>query len=400
VVFGLESSKIDIHVWDNEGNELRHFGSGGPYGPIGPWAFSADGRYMAVEHDQAEALYDKDKLKDGKDPRPCRFRLAVDLWDTATGKRRGTVGREAPPVVSDPSREGRVTGQLAKVGAESGGFRVHALPGDRFLLLPDYNRPPPAFILKSESPRKIRGDDEGFRKELVLLESATGKELYRFEDFVDGQAGVWAASPNGNTVVAAGRLNRKEDREVLLIWNVSDLTRSPRRPADYSDAELATMVDDLSEADASKAFRAMRALAAVPERAAPLLADRVRPAEAGPVPEPLIADLDSDDFDVREKASRALERLGEAARPALVKAQANKPSADAGRRIAELLNKIDGGLPDDLRGARAVDVLERIGTAKAKATLKELAGGAADALTTQAAKDALDRLDKRPADKP
>jgi hypothetical protein len=55
-----------------------------------------------------------------------------------------------------------------------------------------------------------------------------------------------------------------------------------------------------------------------------------------------IADLDSDSFAVREKASRELERLGHAAAPALRRAKEDRPSPEQLRRIRELLEKLEG----------------------------------------------------------
>src|SRR5262249_25231812 len=108
----------------------------------------------------------------------------------------------------------------------------------------------------------------------------------------------------------------------------------------------------------------------------------------------LLDGLDSDQFAVRKRASAELERLGELAAPALRKAMEGEPSAEARRRIEELLEKLDKIAPQGelLRSHRAIEVLELIGTAEAKAALRDLAKGAAGASVTRAAKEALDRL--------
>jgi hypothetical protein len=384
-----------LHIWDAAtGEELAHFAFEGPYGRRGPVAFSADGQVIAVEHPQIQRLYVESEKMTGKSPRPCRYRLAVDLWELSTERRLGPVGKEAPPVVVTYGPEPAT--QLPKVGAEPGGFRVRTLPGGRFLLLPDYDHPPsPPLTVTAEHPAPPRDEEQVGRWALVLAEAATGRELRRFPDFVDGHLRLRAISPDGRSLVATGHPSRKDLKEVLLIWDLSDLIRTLPRPADLTDAELAALIRDLDVDDARKAFPAMRSLAAVPDRAPAVLAEHVRPVDAGPIPQ-LIAQLDADDPEVRDKASHELGKLGMKVWPALHKALADKPSAEVRRRIKELLKDLDGDLPtEELRGIRAVDVVERIGTDKARAVLKTLAGGAPGALTTQAARDALGRLAKR-----
>src|SRR5262249_3838672 len=53
----------------------------------------------------------------------------------------------------------------------------------------------------------------------------------------------------------------------------------------------------------------------------------------------LIADLDNDEFAVRDRAQRELERMGEEAAPALRKALAGKPALEARLRIESILKK-------------------------------------------------------------
>ncbi len=53
----------------------------------------------------------------------------------------------------------------------------------------------------------------------------------------------------------------------------------------------------------------------------------------------LVTDLDSKQFQVRENASQELEKMGEAALPALRKALAGRPSEEARKRLDRLVNK-------------------------------------------------------------
>jgi hypothetical protein len=70
-----------------------------------------------------------------------------------------------------------------------------------------------------------------------------------------------------------------------------------------------------------------------------------------------------------------------------------KASAEARRRIEDILTQIDPASSADLRrGLRAVEVLERLGSADARQVLRMLAEGDPHARLTREAKAALERL--------
>src|SRR5205085_91419 len=110
----------------------------------------------------------------------------------------------------------------------------------------------------------------------------------------------------------------------------------------------------------------------------------------------LIADLDDERFTVRERASSELALFGEAAAPALRKKLADKPSLEARQRVEQLLARLNNPLgawsPDELRGVRALEVLERVGTSEASQILESLSKGASGDRLAQEAKASLDRL--------
>jgi hypothetical protein len=130
-------------------------------------------------------------------------------------------------------------------------------------------------------------------------------------------------------------------------------------------------------------------------KAVPYLAKQVRPAE-GPAAARLarlIADLDAENFDDRDRATRELAALGDAAEPALRKALEGKPSAEVRQRVEGLLAKLRAGTgPEALRRGRAVEVLERAGTPEARRALEVLAKGLPGARLTREAAAALARL--------
>ncbi len=131
--------------------------------------------------------------------------------------------------------------------------------------------------------------------------------------------------------------------------------------------------------DAAKAFRSIRALAADPHAALPLLREQLKPVQGvgGKRLAQLIADLDSDDFDERDSATDELARLGRQALPALEQAVAGAKSVEMRRRAESLLARLAGGVlaPHELRVVRAIELLEMLGTPDARHLLEALAKG-------------------------
>ncbi len=152
-----------------------------------------------------------------------------------------------------------------------------------------------------------------------------------------------------------------------------------------------TLWDDLSNANAGKAWRAGWRLTADAAVSVPFLQTRLRPAkvDAAHIAK-LLKALDGDSFDEREAAAAGLEKLGDLAGPAVRKALQGNPSLEGRRRMEELMDKLDG--PRDLR---CVEVLEHIGSPEARRLLDELSKGAEGSRLTREAKEALALLEKR-----
>jgi WD40 repeat protein len=228
-----------------------------------------------------------------------------------------------------------------------------------------------------------------------LLETATGKERSRFAGH-GGDVVVLSFSPDGR------RLASGSTDTTILVWDAtSRLQDGCLRPAQLSDKELAKLWTDLATDDAGRAGRALWTLAADPAQTVPFLAKRLRPISVRVAPEriaKLIRNLDDDTFQVRAEARRELEKLGAAAEPALRQALEKSPSLEVRRQVEELLaavaaqRKVPFG--DVLRGLRAVEVLEQIGSREARQVLKSLAAGAPEAALTQEAGATLQRLDR------
>ena len=113
-----------------------------------------------------------------------------------------------------------------------------------------------------------------------------------------------------------------------------------------------------------------------------------------------LAQLSNDNFAIRERAMRQLERFGEVAEPALRDYLAKKPPQESRRRIGVVLEKLEDYCqrrlsPDQVRQQRALEVLENIGPVTASQLLAELAQGARGAWLTREAMATLDRLRSR-----
>jgi hypothetical protein len=111
----------------------------------------------------------------------------------------------------------------------------------------------------------------------------------------------------------------------------------------------------------------------------------------------LITDLEAEQFADRQRAVRALEKLGELAEPALRKVLEGQPSPEVQRQAERLLSKLKEFVPagEVLRGLRAIEVLERIGTADARRQLERLAGEAPSQRMRNEARMAVARLTPR-----
>jgi WD40 repeat protein len=224
-----------------------------------------------------------------------------------------------------------------------------------------------------------------------LWDLASGRQLRKFEGHRGGVLSL-AFSPD-DTLLASGGSDTS-----VLVWDVAALTaQRPLPEVRLVHAELEKAWNDLGADSGEVAYRALWQLAAGGKPAVAFLKEQLSsdPADERRVKQ-LIADLDADPFEVRDRAMRDLSNLGVQAQPLLQKALERPSSTEAQRRLETLLAKLPspgaGPAGVELRQLRALQALEYAGTAEARQVLHALADRGPDTPRGRVAKAALKRL--------
>jgi hypothetical protein len=219
----------------------------------------------------------------------------------------------------------------------------------------------------------------------------TGKELARFGN-LNGHVTSLVFSPDG-TSVAAGQ----SDGTILILDVVKAIPKLPPAPKLEKDA-LEVRWRAVGDGDAGKACQAMETMAMAPTQFVPFLRSRLKPVgvtEAAKI-QKWIADLDSENFAVRQAAAKQLEETGEQVLMPIQKALNGNTTLEARRRLEQILkNLFEAPGPETVRTIRAIMVLERIGSPEAQGVLEALSRGAPGARETDEAKASMERLAQR-----
>jgi WD40 repeat protein len=309
---------------------------------------------------------------------------AARVWDTATGKELRQIDikeKNTRPLTfsSDGRSLAGILGNAIAVWDTTSGKQIRSIPCPRGF--------PTRMSFTSDGRTLVVTHVEG---SVSLLEIATGQS--RLE--VSGHAGPvkgFAFSPDGR-LFATG-----SDDTTALVWDLRALAlaRSPA-VAELTPKTLDTLWTDLS-GDAPTAYKAVARLSGFPKESVAFLGSRLGPVETKQL-DKLIAKLDDDDFDTRESATNELIGLGAAAEPALRKALAGAPSAEARVRLENILALLVKGAETNknrLGLMRALEVLETIGTPEAQKLVESLAKGAELAEQTVEAKATLARMERK-----
>lgn len=185
----------------------------------------------------------------------------------------------------------------------------------------------------------------------------------------------------------------------VLLWELPGCFHQRKFPqGELSPKELETSWAALGDEDAARAYQAIWRLTSAPRRTTTFLQERLRPIVIDEQRlQRMIADLDHDQFAVRERASKELDVLEHAAEIALRQVLKNRPCLEVQRRTERILKGLHGPVTSSerLRALRAVEVLEHIGDSAAQHLLEILAKGAPEARLTEEAKASLARLTRR-----
>jgi hypothetical protein len=223
---------------------------------------------------------------------------------------------------------------------------------------------------------------------VLVWEMASGQPIRRFSTEGHRLQADPVFSPDG------GRLATGFGDSSALIWDLAPTRRPTRTTANDFDAAWRLLADN----DPALAFEAgftfdsaaAEAVAFFRARVAPVprLADRVRA---------LIRELDAEEFDTRERATAELIRLHKRAEKAVRQAATTSTSSEVRRRAERILGHVavPPPGPDTIRTLRAVQILQRLNTPKARTLLERLASGEPTDRLTEEARASLDFIARR-----
>lgn len=351
-----------------------------PYSHIHRLTFAPDGQMLFGQVAIPRPRLGNGRERMGMDP------VEVRAWDAATGNERRTRldgwGGFVPIAFSADGRTFALANGLWEVAT-----------GESRVKLTGHTQEVCAVAFAPDGRTAATGSMDGTVR---LWDLPSGKEIARFGKELPRFSGGWvltvAFSPDGRTLVSGGL------DKIASVWDVSRIIGQRREPAERSPADLETDWRDLS-GNAKAGYAAVGRLRSSPKGAVAFLEKKLQSSK--PVDnkriERLLADLDDEQFAVREQAVKQLQTLAENAAPAMRKALAEKPSLEARRRVEALLERLAAAklLPETIRQIRAVEALEAIGTSEARRLLENLAAGSPETRLTQEARAAAGRLAKR-----
>jgi len=411
-----------LHLFDREtGNEIRKFTQADQF--VADVAFSADSKTLLALDAQRVRQFD---VESGGLRRTIPIPEALDEIGSMPSMSLSSCGNYV--AIS--------SGDFTSIYRLSDGAVV------RQIIQPNAQVQPRASVLSGNGAlfATIANDNT-----VTVLESRSGAMLFQAADetvavsdlvfspdsrLIAGPAGdsivVWDAL-TGTEIVHFGLANERGDDFLAESIAFSDDSRyllaaihDPERSlpwrriwdlAPYRPANLAAQIEPLSEEqiesrwrllgdrDAARAYKSIRKWLEAPRGTVEFLSQKLQE----PLPRMVVKDhdlaellklLEDPSFDARERASSWLRRAGVAGQRTLEQALGRRLSLESRLRVQRLLDEIlDSQRVDEFRRARAVLILEWLGTDAARASLEAAANQTDDRMLRRDASAALVRWD-------
>jgi WD40 repeat protein len=373
----IDDREAQIRCWNlDDGRVVRRFT--GHLNSVESLAFSHDGKLLASSGGDARAR----------------------VWDPATGKRvcqiRGEQGRRTVRFSPDGQQllvasTGGTLG-LWQAGTDQKVRHFGPQGNDRRYIVHA------AFLADGKT---ILSEEQGDKKEAATLrfwDAESGRELRSVG--IQGSHPFYSNAPSGHAISPDGTLaattSANREGSTIQVWDttsgkllillrghtswVTSLAFAPDGKTLASGSyDTTVLLWDISKArryglwhllagTAEDAKLATSVLAGNPAGTIPFLKERLLLATAREAPyASLIADLDNDQFEVREKAERRLEQVAVKAEFALQLAAVGGSSAEVKRRVRLLLDKLLAEQQQQVRrlipaiqGENAEDALQQI----------------------------------------
>jgi hypothetical protein len=225
-----------------------------------------------------------------------------------------------------------------------------------------------------------------------LIDWPGGKECLSFKGAKRGPYHL-VFSPDGTRLAGV-------EYATALVWDLTDVMK-PALPGKgkIEERELDTLLAQTGSTDGATAYQAVWQLVGADGQVLPKLKTALT-RSAAPSPKQLarwIRELDDDDFEVREAATKTLKATGADALGPVEAALRLKPTPEQQRRLEAILAalKTSGWTAERLREIRGVFLLEQIGSPEAREVLDVLAKQERSPTLAREAKSALLRLEQR-----
>jgi WD40 repeat protein len=365
-----------VALWETGSGRLRSRWKLDQQQQLRALAFAPDGKTLAVASSSQR----------GAGP------SEIHLWEVLTGKERSSI---KGPTMDAWSLAFSPDGKLLAAGGIRGSVGLYDAKGREAGQFVTGMKGPFPLLLFSPDGRTLavgQGGQPNDQARVQLWEVASASLRCEWTGH-RGTISALAFSPDGK-LLASG-----SGDTTILVHDATGLRTAPTvSSAPLSEEDLQQLWASLDAHDGQAAHKILLQLSADPKAAITYLGKQLLAAQPkAPTPSQiarLIADLDSEEYAVREKATAELAASGKAAEKALRKLLAGDPAPEARRRAQELIERLEtpGPSPAELRAIRAVELLEWLGTLDARAVLGTLAKERHESVAGEEAQGALDRL--------